>query len=286
MIPYATKASSFMRDMSDLYPRELAGRMIIGAFNRFRAKDEKEIAFLEDISCDEMYSYAAHVTELLQSTRSLGMSCVQPRRNNHRQSNVFDMCWDGVTVKLHAVHLNTCTGYGAEREPSVVAFAFCRDMSSVPFALTGMRHSAYKHIPDHKLSVPSTDDAVIRMKEEHCPTPAPDVRKSIVQKLGDSVSPVTSNLNPRQRFTMQQSFIVQACAMHGTELRPHKKMLRQLVMDWYNHRVNAHRFGKQASTESSSNETVTDVDICFMLAANHTLRREINPHWWFAKSIV
>ena len=282
MIPSATKASSFMRDMSDAYPRELAGRMIIGAFNRFRAQDEKEIAFLEDISCDEMYSYAAHVKDLIQSSMSFGMARVQPRRNNRVQSNVFNMVWDGVVVKLHAVHLNMSCGYGAEREPPVVAFAFCRDLSSVPFALTGMRHTAYKHIPEDKLSTPPTDKGVILLKEEHSPTPTSSVRTSIVQSLGDCVSPTVSKLNARQRFTMQQSFILQAAALHGTELRSHKKMLRQLVMDWYNHRVNAHRFGKQ----STPDQTVTDADICFMLAANHTLRREINPHWWFAKSIV
>lgn len=31
---------------------------------------------------------------------------------------------------------------------------------------------------------------------------------------------------------------------------------------------------------------VEDSDICYMLAALHFLRREINPHWWFASSVI
>lgn len=87
--------------------------------------------------------------------------------------------------------------------------------------------------------------------------------------------------------------------MHPDKFGPYKKLLRQLVMDWYNHRVNEDRVDKGNKTfvqnhvpmeihvinRHALKTNVTDWDICFMLAASHTLRREVNPHWWFVKSI-
>lgn len=44
---------------------------------------------------------------------------------------------------------------------------------------------------------------------------------------------MTSSLNYRQRFALQQSFILQASAMHKQGLGPHKYMLRHLTLEWY-----------------------------------------------------
>lgn len=66
-------------------------------------------------------------------------------------------------------------------------------------------------------------------------------------------------------------------------------MLKQLVMDWYNHHANNYRrelkVVSMGQKDAVTAHKITDTDICFMLASLHAMRKEVNQHWWFTCSI-
>lgn len=129
------------------------------------------------------------------------------------------------------------------------------------------RHMVYPHVAQKQ---PKTASA---MAEDPVHQYFAD-RGDMISDLKRAVSPTTTHLNHRQRFALQQSFILQTCTSHYDLMKPYKQMLRKLALEWYQRRA------------TTKEEGVSDTDICFMLQTMHSLRRESNPHWWFVSSVV
>lgn len=180
--------------------------------------------------------------------------------------------WGVSKVTLHCVPIG--------KRDSTCVFAFCRGGTIRPFAMTGMRHILW-----NKVSSPSPVEmgtTIHQYKED---------RKSMVEELVRQVSPRTSTLNHRQRFALQQSFIVQACTLHkGTVLGEMKRVLRSSSVEWYRRRVactvNACKAnGIDIGLDPGSANPVKEPDVTFILSTYQTTQTEVNPHWWLAACV-
>ena len=94
------------------------------------------------------------------------------------------------------------------------------------------------------------------------------------------------------RFALQQSFIINACTMHPKMLGKHKKMLRELVHEWYIRHVARNvlaserlGLGDVFALPRADMSHVSEPEIAYMLASMHMLKREVSPHWWFTASV-
>lgn len=182
-IPYCNQLASFMRDMSKDYNRETACRMVLGAFNRFRLQQSKKnsqiynmidrVAFLEDIECDEMHKYCHYVQNLIQASIQSSIHSYDSVRKNQQQQQqkpysfvqksrkidavrkTLQFQWDGVMMTLYCVELDpNFSRSDVHYQSRPVAFAFCHHLSSMPFALAGMRYNVYMHIPKEIMENP------------------------------------------------------------------------------------------------------------------------------------
>lgn len=94
------------------------------------------------------------------------------------------------------------------------------------------------------------------------------------------------------RFALQQSFIINACTMHPRTIGRHKKMLRELVHEWYIRHVARNvlaserlGLGDAFALPRVDMSHVSEPEIAYMLASMHMLKREVSPHWWFTASV-
>lgn len=80
MIPCASRIISFMRNTTEWYGRELAGRMVLGAFNCFRYEvytdngSKHYTHFIEDMENQSMHEYAKYVTSVIRAKLASSIS--------------------------------------------------------------------------------------------------------------------------------------------------------------------------------------------------------------------
>lgn len=113
-------------------------RVVLGAFNAFyrdmRLSQQFLVSrtfFLEDIECDEMHMYGDYVEDMIKKG-------VDTRAINH------PITWSGNNINVIAVRVGGV--WGDKVNAPVFGFAFCKEGTTKPFALTGMRHHVYYHM--------------------------------------------------------------------------------------------------------------------------------------------
>jgi hypothetical protein len=173
--------------------------------------------------------------------------------------------WGATRVTMYAVRLSG--GVVAGAGDAVFAFAFCRENDTRPFALSGSRYLLRRN----PLSVFLHPSVVAECGRHQYPTPL----EKMVADLQRQVDPTTSTLEPMQRFALQQCFVAHACTTHPKELGPYKRMLRDLVTEWYRRRV----------CVDGDGGGVSDEDISCMLMGSYRVKRDQNPQWWYCAAM-
>lgn len=111
-----------------------------------------------------------------------------------------------------------------------------------------------------------------------------DDQNSMLEMLKTEVSPtLCTDLNHRQRFALQLSCVVNACMSHPSVFGPHRRVLRELVTEWY--RLEHRRGKEEGSTASRLQNWPTEEDICFMNNGMFRTKRDLNPHWWYTMCV-
>lgn len=303
-VPYSMKIMNFMKSSlsKDEWSRERCGRFLMGAYNAKRYHDNltsgirnnstkklfstHRTYFIQDVECEDMKKYARHIEEIirvnstpqhLQKLSGVGgaaetpiSSHVNPITTTTTTTLLKTMClpasnWDSGKVRIHAIQL--CKkdvdklGY---RPPSVVVFAMCAGEGNyTPFALSGMRHDVLQHLP-FKIPPAIHNPLYAHIHNEH----------SMLERLKIEVCPSTSKLNHRQRFALQMSCVIHACVSFPTALGTHRRILRELVTEWY-----------RIEHQKSGSECPTPEDLCFMNNSMFRTKRDLNPHWWYTACI-
>lgn len=252
MIPAAVDIVNFMRqlDPKSFPDKDTPATVVLGAYHALMhniAHQRDDMHFIEDVPCEEMDRYGDLVRQIITSKN--------PSSNNWSFATGIKrferiVTWNGEDV------LVTCVRIGSTANP-FYSFAFCVLRHKwIPFALSGMRHQVYCYLPY------SSSQAVTAV-----PTSG---GVALVQELCRQVCPETSTLSHRQRFALQQSVIICGCSMHPKSLLGmNKQLLRDVCVEWYQRRVSSMQKG----------------DIAFMLSVMPTLKKTLNPYWWFACSV-
>lgn len=249
---------NFMRqlDPKSFPDKDTPATVVLGAYHALMhniAHQRDEMHFIEDVPCEEMDKYGNLVRQIITSKN--------PSSNNWSFATGIKrferiVTWNGEDV------LVTCVRIGSASNP-FYSFAFCVLRNKwIPFALSGMRHQVYCYLPlSQFVPAVSTTPAATVSAAASC---------DAVQELCKQVSPETSTLSHRQRFALQQSVIICGCSMHPKSLLGmNKQLLRDVCVEWYQRRVSSMQKG----------------DIAFMLSVMPTLKKTLNPYWWFACSV-
>lgn len=86
--------------------------------------------------------------------------------------------------------------------------------------------------------------------------------------------------------------MISASTTHPKTIGTHKRMLKDLVVGWYQRRVARNVLGSKrlgihegVFTLPEGMPHVSEVDISFSLASVQSMKRDIAPHWWFAACV-
>ena len=239
--------------------------------------------FVEDIECDELHTYGDYVTQLIGNKISTNSTTTHDVRT-------FDgVTWSGQNICIHAVRIGG--SWAATRDVSdrpVFGFAFCKEGSARPFALTGMRHLVYHQMKQVNGLEPAEYDNVLGVR---CLRNQYSVhRDKMMEEFNAQICPSTSTLSHRERFSLQLSFIHQACTIHKKTIGIHKKLLRSLAVEWYHRRMprnveNALACG-MAMDSFQTTKPLHHTDMCFVVSAVNVTRKDVQPFWSFASTIA
>lgn len=318
-VPFSMMIMNFMRSVlgEHDWSREKSCRFVLGAYNARRymmsspmmvsAGTKRSIsassssptaaipppAFIQDVDCNDMRRFAGYVQHIISNSSFSNSSFSNSATNSTSASSNGHLVrsmklppspWDGLnnsssSTFIHAIKLGGTTVTSHHQE-SVVVFAMCNSSTSLQtldtqaptstcFALSGMRHDVMKYVPFNQYS------SAPRM---------PDNQDSMLEMLKTEVSPtLCTDLNHRQRFALQLSCVVNACMSHPSVFGPHRRVLRELVTEWY--RLEHRRGKEEGSTASRLQNWPTEEDICFMNNGMFRTKRDLNPHWWYTMCV-